>query len=115
MAGTREGGIKAAKTNMIKHGKNFYAEIGAKGGANGHTGGFASNKELARTAGAKGGKISKRGKNLQKKLDEIFSPYIKSELDKGTSIHQIAIKIGVADCTIKKYCVENGLERCGKL
>lgn len=34
--------------------------IGSKGGQNGHTGGFAANPELARTAGAKGGRISRR-------------------------------------------------------
>jgi hypothetical protein len=28
----------------------------------GHTGGFAANRELARTAGAKGGRISRRGR-----------------------------------------------------
>ena len=43
-----------------KNGRNFYCEIGAKGGRNGHTGGFASNPELAKIAGAKGGRISKR-------------------------------------------------------
>lgn len=62
MAGTRAGGLKAAKTNAERHGKDFYARIGRMGGRNGHTGGFASNPELARTAGAKGGKISRRGK-----------------------------------------------------
>lgn len=34
--------------------------IGSKGGRNGHTGGFAANPELAKTAGAKGGRISRR-------------------------------------------------------
>lgn len=61
MAGTKEGALKAAKTNKKRHGKNFYKEIGAMGGRNGHTGGFAANPELARIAGAKGGRISKRG------------------------------------------------------
>ena len=61
MAGTKAGGRKAASTNKNKYGKDFYAEIGRKGGKNGHTGGFASNIELAREAGRKGGKISKRG------------------------------------------------------
>lgn len=61
MAGTKEGALKAAKTNKKRHGKNFYKEIGAIGGRNGHTGGFAANPELARIAGAKGGKISRRG------------------------------------------------------
>ena len=39
----------------------FYAMIGRKGGQNGNTGGFAANPELARLAGAKGGRISRRG------------------------------------------------------
>jgi len=61
MAGTKEGGRKAAATNKLRHGEGFYARIGAKGGRNGHTGGFASNPELARIAGAKGGRKSRRG------------------------------------------------------
>lgn len=61
MAGTKEGGRKAALTNKIKHGSEFYANIGRKGGQNGHTGGFAANPELARIAGRIGGLKSKRG------------------------------------------------------
>jgi general stress protein YciG len=60
MAGTKVGGLKAARTNLKKHGNDFYAKIGAKGGRNGHTGGFASNLALARVAGRKGGRISTR-------------------------------------------------------
>lgn len=60
MAGTREGGLRAAKTNLERD-PDFYARIGAIGGKNGHTGGFAANPELARRAGRKGGKISRRG------------------------------------------------------
>lgn len=63
MAGTKTGGKKAAATNIERHGKNFYREIGRMGGSKGHTGGFASNPELAKIAGAKGGRISKRGKS----------------------------------------------------
>lgn len=63
MSGTLEGGRSAAKTNKAKYGNDFYARIGAKGGKKGRTGGFWANRELARTAGAKGGKISKRGKS----------------------------------------------------
>ena len=66
MAGTKEGGVKAALTNKNRHGKDFYAKIGAKGGRNGHTGGFAANRELARTAGAVGGRKSRRGKKAAK-------------------------------------------------
>ncbi len=66
MAGTKEGGKKAAATNKTRHGKDFYAQIGAKGGKLGHTGGFAANRELARIAGAKGGRISRRRKATEK-------------------------------------------------
>lgn len=62
MAGTKEGGMKARATNLAKYGVDYYANIGRKGGQNGHTGGFASNPELARIAGAKGGRNSRRGK-----------------------------------------------------
>ena len=61
MAGTKIGGMKAAKKNLAKD-PNFYAKIGRKGGQNGHTGGFAANPQLARIAGAKDGRISRRGK-----------------------------------------------------
>lgn len=61
MAGTRAGGLKAAAKNKEKHGSDFYSRIGKKGGQNGRTGGFYNNPELARRAGQKGGKISKRG------------------------------------------------------
>ncbi len=62
MAGTKAGGVKAAETNKKKHGADFYAKIGAKGGALGTTGGFYADRELARKAGALGGKISRRTK-----------------------------------------------------
>ena len=60
MAGTSAGGRKASATNRQRHGDDFYARIGAKGGRNGHTGGFAANPALARVAGAKGGRKSTR-------------------------------------------------------
>lgn len=66
MAGTKAGGQKAALTNRIRHGKDFYARIGAKGGKLGTTGGFAANRELARKAGRKGGMISRRSKAVAK-------------------------------------------------
>lgn len=66
MAGTRAGGKKAAKTTKEKHGKDFFRQIGAVGGRKGTTGGFAANRELARIAGAKGGRISRRGKSANK-------------------------------------------------
>ena len=65
MAGTKAGGQAAAKTNKNKYGADFYARIGAKGGKKGHTGGFFANRELARLAGAKGGRISRRSKKAE--------------------------------------------------
>lgn len=71
MAGTVNGGKKAAVVNKTKYGRDFYAEIGRKGGKRGKTGGFASYKkgadgltgrERARLAGSKGGQISRRTK-----------------------------------------------------
>lgn len=62
MAGTKEGGQKAAATNKRKYGEDFYARAGAIGGKNGHTGGFFANRKLASIAGRKGGLVSKRGK-----------------------------------------------------
>ncbi|MBB1523725.1 hypothetical protein EUA63_03600 [TM7 phylum sp. oral taxon 348] len=64
MAGTKAGGQKAAATNKALHGSDFYAKIGAIGGKKGRTGGFAANPALARIAGAKGGRISRRGKKI---------------------------------------------------
>ena len=61
MSGTKEGARKAVKTTLERNGKDFYARIGSIGGKKGHTGGFAANPELARIAGAKGGKKSRRG------------------------------------------------------
>lgn len=69
MAGTKEGGKRAALTNYKLHGRDFYTRIGRIGGKNGNTGGFAANPELAKIAGAKGGRKSKRGK--AKKNNEV--------------------------------------------
>ena len=63
MSGTKAGALKARNKILEKHGKNFYSMIGQKGGRNGHTGGFAANPELARIAGQKGGRASRRSKS----------------------------------------------------
>jgi general stress protein YciG len=62
MAGTTKGGQRAALKNKKRYGKDFYARIGAIGGKKGHTGGFAANRELARIAGARGGRVSRRNR-----------------------------------------------------
>lgn len=60
MAGTRAGGLKAAQKN-IDNDPEFYQKIGRIGGSKSTTGGFYANRELARTAGRKGGMASRRG------------------------------------------------------
>lgn len=74
MAGTRDGGKRAAATNKKKYGDDFYRNIGRQGGSKSHpeTRAFATNPGLAKAAGAKGGKTSKRG------------PARKPRSDKGT-------------------------------
>ena len=67
MTGTKAGGLKAAIKNLKKD-PDFYKKIGAKGGKRGHTGGFYVNRELAKIAGAKGGRISKRKPSGKKKI-----------------------------------------------
>lgn len=62
MSGTRSGGIKASETNKKKYGKDFYANIGRKGGKACVPKGFAlMDIEKIKNAGKKGGTISKRG------------------------------------------------------
>lgn len=61
MSGSIIGGKKASRTNRERYGEDFYKKIGAIGGRNGHTGGFAYNNALAIVAGSKGGSKSRRG------------------------------------------------------
>lgn len=61
MSGTKEGAKKAAATNKVKHGEDFYKRIGSKGGKRTGLKGFALNPALARVAGAKGGRNGRRG------------------------------------------------------
>lgn len=65
MSGTKIGGLKAAATNKKRYGASFYKTIGHAGGIRSIGGGFASNHELAREAGRKGGLASRRGKNQE--------------------------------------------------
>jgi general stress protein YciG len=62
MAGTRKGGTRAAATNKQRYGANFYETIGRMGGRKSRGGGFAKNPELARVAGQRGGRASRRRK-----------------------------------------------------
>jgi general stress protein YciG len=64
MAGTQNGGHKAAATNKQRYGLDFYKRIGHMGGRISRGGGFAANRALAVEAGRKGGKASRRRKTL---------------------------------------------------
>lgn len=69
MAGTKAGAKKASNTMRKRYGDDYYHRIGKVGGQNGRTGGFYANREVARNAGAKGGRISNRAgvKNKNKR------------------------------------------------
>jgi len=74
--------MKAKQTIQTKYGYDYYAKIGARGGANGTTGGFASElvgkdgltgRERARRWGIVGGTISRRGpakKSMVRKVND---------------------------------------------
>ena len=68
IAGTKEGGAKAATTNKAKYGPDFYSKIGAAGGRASGSGGYYHAKyvkddlEFVRACGRKGGLISRRKK-----------------------------------------------------
>lgn len=66
MTGTRAGGLKTTKTIKKKYGDDFFRKQGRKGGKLSRTGGFAKNRDIARTAGAIGGKLGKPGYKLIK-------------------------------------------------
>lgn len=101
------GGLKAAATNKAKYGDGFYSNIGAKGGRNGHTGGFAANPALAKMAGKKGGKTSKRGaKNETRgKLQSMHSDLVKW-VEEGKPCAQIARATGIPISAVYKYIRE---------
>ena len=65
MPGTKIGGKRAAQTTKERHGEDFYQRIGKLSNASWEKNGrkprgFAANPELAKRAGAIGGRISRR-------------------------------------------------------
>lgn len=103
MAGTKIGGMKAAATNKARHGENFYAVLGAKGGRNGHTGGFTVTTpclcgelpdphKKAQCAGRKGGINSRRrGKaettEVFKKRMEVLDEVVAEHFPEGVPLN----------------------------
>lgn len=69
--GTRESAAKAAVTNKLKWGEDFYRRIGSLGGKTKkiNPAAFKAGEERTVEAGRKGGKISRRSKAIN--LEEI--------------------------------------------
>lgn len=87
--GCKEANDKWRKTMIEKYGgvTEFMREVGRKGGSKSHreTRPFTVNPKLARAAGAKGGKMSKRGPSKQprKKKQVGIKPTVEVEKKKG--------------------------------
>lgn len=68
MAGTKLGAQKAALTNKIRHGEDFFRRIGQSGGKNGSGGGWAwmakNDPQRLSELGSKGGTISRRKQSV---------------------------------------------------
>lgn len=64
MAGTKEGAKTTAATNKEKYGSDYYKRIGAMGGRKKVPKGFSMRRDVARIAGAKGGRISRLPKKI---------------------------------------------------
>lgn len=109
MSGTKLGGMKAAATNKVKHGADFYQRIGRKGGSKvTGKGGFAGNPELARRAGAKGGRISKRGTySYQLNKIEPLADEIREEYANGDSLLAISKRHNISYNVLSKWSREN--------
>lgn len=80
MSGNISGGLKAAETTKLRHGKDFYSTIGKMGGAKGHTGGTYGRPEWAAYIGSIGGKKSRRGKAIPKINFKDLAPHLKDAL-----------------------------------
>jgi len=106
MAGNTIGGQKARNTNYERYGRDFYKRIGAKGGRNSTTGGFAANPELAKIAGRKGGKKSQRGESHKEKLEE-NSQLIDDLLKAGASYRDISRAIEVPYGSTRNWIKKN--------
>lgn len=103
MAGNKLGGQKAAKTNRERWGDDFYRNIGRKGGQNGHTGGFASNPALAKIAGRKGGRISKRGQGYKTQIKANADIIKKMYVDEKKSVSEISRMVGIPYESVRQY------------
>lgn len=95
MAGTTQGGKRAAETNKLRYGKNFYARIGSVGGKRGRTGGFYVNKITAMRAGHIGGCRSKKGYIFLRE-----SPYYRWYQNRKTGLTERFLRKDIYDTTL---------------
>ena len=81
MAGTREGGLRAAATNKKRYGEDFYKKMGHKGGTawTDKLKGFANNPKLAQEVGRKIGLRTRRGYKWLGDVDSWHGRYISLE------------------------------------
>ena len=111
MSGTREGGLKAAKTNKARNGEDFYKRIGQKGGQHSTPGGFGTNKigkdgltgiQRSKVAGAKGGRTSRRG--LSDRVNKIWEDNkakVYAWQDMGIGQVKIAKMLGISVAALR--------------
>lgn len=80
MSGTKAGGQKIREANLVKN-PNYYKELGRLGGAiRNPNKGFGTNRDLARTAGAKGGARGRGGHKTR------VEPVTKTRWERFTSL-----------------------------
>lgn len=112
-AGTKEGDAASERwrqTMINKYGVDGVhkkmQEMGRKGGKNGkgpdYKGGFAGDRELAKRAGRKGGRISRRKGKYTTILDENKEFIIESVKNKAT-IQSIADELGIPHKSVRWY------------
>lgn len=105
MTGTKIGGLKAKIKNLEKD-PDFYKRIGSKGGRNGkgpgYKGGFAGNPALARVAGAKGGRKSRRVSKHAQVFEE-NKEAIDRTIEGRTSFKELAKALGVPYASLTHY------------
>jgi len=81
-------------------------EMGRKGGKNGkgpdYKGGFGGDRELAKRAGQKGGRISRRGGKYTAILDE-NKEFIRESVKKKATIQSIADELGIPHRSVRWY------------
>lgn len=109
--GAKEASRKWKKTMLKKYGdkQNLHKRmqaLGSVGGRRSRNGGFAANRALARIAGAKGGKKSKRGAEVRAYITE-QRDYIVTKYHAGMSVPMIAKDLGVGYSSLLNWFHDN--------